>query len=158
MKTPLLTLLGLALLAIPATAQQGTYTLFGSGCNQVSFVNKGVPTIGKSHQLVLGPSVRPPRHPLGILNFGISDKMFGNIKLPVDLTPFGGKGCTIYISTELSVAPLPTTASGLTVTVPVPNDRSLIGVVYFNQFILFSPLEPGLNFSTSNAGKGVVGA
>ena len=158
MKSPLLALFALTLLAAPIAAQKGSYSLFGSGCNQATFVNQGVPTIGQSHQLVLGAKVKPPRHPIGVLNFGVSDKLYGGtIPLPVDLTALGGKGCSIYISTELSIAPLPTSATGLTVTVPVPNDRSLIGAIYFNQFIFFSPLEPGLPFSLSNAGKAVIG-
>lgn len=153
-----LSLLLVGALAANSQAQAGSYSTFGAGCNDVSFTNRGVPRVGKTHQLVLGAKVTSNRHPVGVLNFGLSNTSYLNVPLPVDLTPLGGAGCSIYISTEISVSPIPTSQAVTTVDVPVVNNRALVGLVYYNQFIFLSPQEPGLRFSFSNGGKGTIGS
>ncbi len=148
----------LSLCLAPAlSAQAGSYRLFGKGCNGVSFVNRGVPTIGASFSLILAHSVRPPRHPLAVLHFGASNTRWGSIRLPLDLTPYGLKGCSIYCTNELTVRPMPTTPRTMIFTVRLPRLRSLLGVRFFNQFIVLNPHTKPIRWATSNGGAGSIG-
>jgi len=151
-------LLAIALSAAPVAAQVGTYSTFGTGCQSASFTNHGVPVIGHSFDLVLSHAVKPPQLPLAVLHFGISKKMWGPIPLPFDLTPFGAKGCQILTSGEFAIRPIPTTPKQVRVTIPIPVDRRLVGIEFFNQFIVLSPHNNGLNVATTNGGQGRIGA
>lgn len=50
-----------------------------------------------------------PRHAFAFLHVGASDSQLGSIKLPLDLSPFGLRGCTLY---QDSIVISPTTANG----------------------------------------------
>jgi hypothetical protein len=44
------------------------------------------------------------------------------------------------------------------VTIPIPADRRLLGVEFFNQFIVLNPHNKALKFATTNGGQGRIGA
>ena len=92
-----------------------------------------------------------------LLVTGFSDSTWLGIRLPLDLTPFGGAGCSLRVAVD-ALTPGVTDANGeALVLLQVPNDRTLVGVPVHQQFAIHDPAANALQFVTSNAGQGTIG-
>ncbi|MEZ5989001.1 MAG: hypothetical protein R3F30_07735 [Planctomycetota bacterium] len=156
MKTLLSLAAALALCSAPATAQTASSTTFGTGCKSVAFYAKGVPTVGGSFALELAHNAIATAKSIAILHFGVSDKTWLTVPLPADLGPFGAKGCPILCSGEIAFALVLTPGLNLKVPQVVPNDKALLGVTYYNQFLTLN-VTSTIELASSNGGKAVVG-
>ena len=123
-------------------SQPGAVTAFGKGCqgslrifgspvtNSISFL--GQPTIGTSHQIQVSKTL--PLAPIALV-LSLSKTQWGSLSLPINLTPAGASGCSIYVSLDLLL--MLTASNGLfgsaTRTFNVPYDTALIGFKYYLQ-------------------------
>ncbi|MCB9882356.1 MAG: S8/S53 family peptidase [Planctomycetes bacterium] len=127
-----------AVVATEATQpyRAGRIASFGLGCGSPApqLIGGGQPLVGRRLDL----SVPNANYPGIALMIGTSNQMWNGIALPLDLTPFGGTGCSWLVSLEaiLSLGP------AQSVTAPLPLDRALLGTTLYAQAI--APL-PGAN-------------
>ncbi|MCA8968948.1 MAG: S8/S53 family peptidase [Planctomycetes bacterium] len=110
---------------------------------------KDTPGIGKTMHVELA-SARP--NAPAVLLLGFSDTTWGAINLPFTYAT----GCQLLASGEVMLG-LTTSAAG-TASMPLtlPSDNSLVGLRFYNQFLVVDPVN-ALGLAASNAGKGVVG-
>ncbi|MCA8968502.1 MAG: hypothetical protein KDC95_01910 [Planctomycetes bacterium] len=97
--------------------------------------------------------VIPVTTPVVVL-FGFSDKFFGSIPLPLDLTPLGAPGNSLYVSPDIFVATTMTQAGNqlrLDVHLPVPNNPGLDGVSIYAQAAFFDSSINALGIGFSSA-------
>ncbi|MCA8968949.1 MAG: S8 family serine peptidase [Planctomycetes bacterium] len=111
--------------------------------------SKDTPGIGKTMQIELA-SARPSAP--AVLVLGFSDTSWGAINLPFTYAT----GCQLLASGEVMIG-LATSAGG-TASVPLtlPNSNSLVGLRFYNQFLVVDPVN-ALGLVASNAGMGLVG-
>jgi len=117
---------------------------------QPKLVAKTLPKLGGRLQL----ETDFPTAPYGIvlLFTGVSDKKFGTLKLPLNPSTFlRGVWCG-QLMTSVDIM----TPAGGTVWFPIPNDRGLIGLRFFQQTFQTYNVSPG-QFSLSALGVGVIG-
>lgn len=133
----------------------GLYTSYGSGCvgsgsaKPVTLDHVGVPQLGTSFQVTLANA---PAAALAAIWVGFTKT---NVPLPANLAPT----CTLY--TTLDVFPLAgrvTDGNGFaSVSYPVPNDASLRGVKFYNEWFVFDKAANTLGLTFTNGGEATVG-
>jgi hypothetical protein len=69
----------------------------------------------------------------GLALFGSSITQWGSLRLPLDLTPFGAPGNSLYVSPDLMLLLLPRYGGYTSAILPIPNQQSVVGVVLFIQ-------------------------
>ena len=107
------------------------------------------PIIGRTCDVRLS-SARPST--AAALIIGTSRKQWGPITLPWDLSALGAQGCQLLVSLD-SIVPTPVDTSGnAKVSFALPNNPSLRGVTWHNQFLVFDAgmNKLGLVFSNGN--------
>lgn len=115
----------------------GSITRGGTGCNlgsgtALGMTYGGAPCIGQTFQV--GSNAPVPLS--SFIIFGVSDSLWQSIVLPLDLTPFGAPGCSVYTSQELITGPFP---SGTNVPIALPNQAYLIGATSYAQAWVIDP-------------------
>jgi len=112
------------------------FRLIGRGCKGTA----GTPTLDAAGVPEIGTPVTvrvrglPAKKP-GLLQIGLSDKLWGNFNLPLDMAFFGMTGCTQYIGPLVEVL-LQSGANGdLQLTAKIPNDKHLIAAKAFLQYL-----------------------
>jgi hypothetical protein len=136
------------------TGDASTMT-FGAGCSG----SNGVPvfSFGGTGQIgtVLGcnganaPSLAP-----ALLLMG------SNTRLPVyplDLSPFGATGCTLYHDVRLAFAVGADASGRLSLQLPLPRDQSLVCVVLYFSYVIIDPAANSAFLTTSNYGRALLG-
>jgi len=129
------------------------FRTFGSGCKG----SRGVPTLVLAGAPEIGESITYRVAPLdpntaGLLFFGVSDKLWNGLTLPLDLSVLAMPGCSLYVSPDLAVA-LAHTGGAAQVTMAIPNDRALVGRVLFNQYLAADAAANKTGLHVSNAGR-----
>lgn len=85
--------------------------------------------------------------------YGISNKVFGGLTLPFDLTPLGAPNNKLYVSLDLQfplgLARVGQTWAG-TFVLPIPNLASLNGIHLYGQGLFIDPPSNGLKLVLSN--------
>ena len=83
-----------------------------------------------------------------ILVGGLSDQIWLGILLPLDLTPAGATGCSIYTSQEIQAGSY---SAGMGVQVTIPRDPTLVdGTLHWQALQLDFALQRALPLATSN--------
>jgi hypothetical protein len=91
------------------------------------------------------------------LFLGASDQSWLGLPLPMNLGPAGAPGCSLWCSGDV-IHSVATNASGAaSFSYSVPNDRGLIGGVFFNDYLVYDPTANALKFVTTRGGKGRFG-
>ncbi|MEZ5990620.1 MAG: hypothetical protein R3F30_16200 [Planctomycetota bacterium] len=138
--------------------QPGAFATYGAGCagtaGTPTLAASGVPMIGKTWTVTLASA---PASVWTVSYTGVSDKNWGPINLPLDLTGFGAKGCAILASGDLALAVQADGSGAASLQLPLPNDSALIGAVLFQQFLVLDAKANGLGITTSNGGKATIG-
>ena len=152
-----------AVLLLPAalSAQTASYTFFGPSCTtrNVHFKVFGTPRIGQSFQIE-APAV-----------FSRGDFAGGawittgptRLSRPLDisvLTRPGHSFCGFLLTSISILHPTPYVWSGgnVKVTYPVPNDRSLLGLRFYQQVLGWEwKHNQGYRYTLSRGGHGVIG-
>jgi len=126
--------------------------LFGNGAIP-TLSNTGVPTINQSFSVDL--SQAKASSAAGLI-LGASTTVWGPINLPLDLKVVGATGCNLLVSFDA----LGTTATDATgngsIKFGLPNDSSLLGVGFHNQYFVLDKEANGLGLSWSNGGTGKI--
>ncbi|MFQ5506347.1 MAG: trypsin-like serine peptidase, partial [Planctomycetota bacterium] len=140
-----------------SSRQPGQFILFGQGCPG----SAGTPTIHRDMPAEIGKifkfTVRGlPLAGMAIVNFGGSDKKWIGLTLPVPLPGGAGPSCKILISYDIMI-PMNIFFGTLTVALPVPSDKSLVGAVFFNQAVVIDKIRNQTVLTSSNAARSVVG-
>ena len=140
----------------------GTLTTFGTGCARsgsplpvISATAPGSePNIGTSvtYRLANARANAPV-----VLIHGLSRTFVRGKPLPLNLSAIGMTGCSLYVSDNVTLG-TSTNASGVaTRTLPIPNNRSLIGVHAYDQWVIIDASANALGVATSNAMDTLVG-
>lgn len=128
------------------------FKIICAGGSGPTMASTGVPEIGKNFTAY----VNGRSSSLANLLLGTSKTMWGALNLPLG---FGtaAPGCWLFVSADF-ILPTVTNSSGLgSVTLPVPNQKNLIGVDFFTQFMVSDPQANTLQQLFSNAAMGSIG-
>jgi hypothetical protein len=135
------------------------YEVYGTNCpgsNRtaplLSFI--GTPAISHSMQVLL---TRALPNTGAVFTLGNSDTTWLGIPLPLDLTSLGATGCTLLASGETLLFSAVDAAGAATQTLAVPNDASLLGAAFFDQWWVVDPTANPAGIVLSNAGRGTIG-
>ncbi|MCA8968643.1 MAG: hypothetical protein KDC95_02625 [Planctomycetes bacterium] len=90
------------------------------------------------------------------LILGASKTVWGAFNLPLDLTGAGAPGCSLLVSFDV-VSGLPIVSGSGKVTFTIPNQSSLAGVVFHNQFFVLDAAANAMKLTWSNAGTATIG-
>ncbi|MCA8972570.1 MAG: hypothetical protein KDC95_22475, partial [Planctomycetes bacterium] len=67
-------------------------------------------------------------------------------------------GCSVYCSYDALLGAVPTNATGSgSLTLPVPNSTGLIGIKFYNQYIVLDAPANTLGLTFTNGGAGKIG-
>jgi len=77
------------------------------------------------------------------------------IPLPFDLKLFNSPGCFLRASAEMTAVSVTSSTGNARVTLPIPNNTSLAGVNFYNQFLVVDTKH--LAIVASNGGKATIG-
>jgi hypothetical protein len=126
------------------------YRVQGIAGNTVPVLSgSGTPAIGKTFQMELANARASTP---GVMLLGASDTQWGAITLPWRYATT----CELQVSGDLFF-PFLTTAVGTTaVPLPVPNDKGLVGLVVFQQFVVRDATNP-VGWIVSNGGRLKIG-
>lgn len=118
----------------------------GSGPG-VRLTNTGVPTINQSFNINLSNAASST---IGIL-------YIGGTRLNASLGAIA-PGCSLYTSLDILLGAVATGASGAgTVPFALPNNASLVGLPFYNQWIVIDRAANNLGLTFSNGGAGKIG-
>jgi len=98
--------------------------------------SSGLPAVGGEFRL----QIRQARAQTGaIAILGTSDKKWLSLTLPLDLTPFGAKGCSLLTAFELASAVNIDAFGEADLAFPVPDQPALLSAVLFHQVLVVDP-------------------
>ena len=136
----------------------GVYAMFGAGCKGSAgvplLIPNGVPLIGRTFRVDL--FYFKPKSPAFLLT-GVSRTYWGKTRLPLDLTPFGAKGCSFLVSPELVFGRVTGPFGGAYVNFPIPRIPVLVKARFYQQWLVHDPKANGLGLIVTAAGAAVVG-
>jgi len=137
--------------------QNASYTFFGKRCIGTTFHVKGLPKLGGAFFVTTGPTIIKS----GFINWiltGLSTTRWNNISLPFDTralsSPPLSQWCgQLLVSGELFMLSVGTNRFS------IPNDKRLLGVVFYQQVLDQRPnrMRFGRYSALSQGGKAVVG-
>ena len=131
---------------------QGEWKTFGVSCQNAIggkpfLMLESVPFVGRSYFLRL--SLADPNSAVAMV-LGFSNKRFGLLTLPIDLSPLGAKGCFLYTSLD-QISLFSTDNSGTArQKIQVPLLKSIVGIRYFHQAFVFSSKANKFGFVFTN--------
>jgi hypothetical protein len=145
-----------------APVRPATLTPFGKGCAGSAGVPKLeqtpylLPWLGERFDLRITNAAKAAVG--GVFLFGISDKKWGPIPLPLDLTGAGATGCSLFVSIELiDIAGL-SNGEG-TIPMLMCNCPVFLGLPFFMQFVVMdSAVSRPLKVAFTNAMRIVAGS
>ena len=149
---------------IELLAPTATTEPFGTGCPSSAGIPMlaaapgSLPFINNTFTVELTSLPTTTNHQTFVV-VGLSKTTWAGFTLPQDLGFVGIPGCTQYVSIDASVL-LPTDSGMNTWDIPIPNDQSLDGLVFFLQGVVqdFEPVISGgaIQWSVTNALEGVI--
>ncbi len=85
-----------------------------------------------------------------ILAMSLSNSKWNGVPLPLDLGPFGAKGCKLLVGLDLTFVTAASKTGSGSFTFPVPKDRSLIQLNTYFQSLVLDPGANNLGLSFTN--------
>ncbi len=113
----------------------------------------GVPRLGSTFSVDVGGLTATTA--AGLI-LGASKTQYGAFTLPLDLTLAGAPGCSLLASFDV-VGGLPVVQGSGKVTFNVPNQPSLAGLIFHNQFFVLDATANAMQLTWSNGGTATVG-
>jgi hypothetical protein len=114
----------------------------------------GAPEVGKSFNVTLSQAAKSAAAPLIL---GSSRTKWLSLNLPFDLTPFGGTGCSLQASLDVLLPAVSDANGAASLPLGIPNDKALISLGFFNQFMILDQPANALGLVFSNGGDGRIG-
>ncbi len=133
-----------------------TFEVFGSGCDAgagelvLDAANGALPLLGGDFAVQVAPAA-----PLTLFAIGLDRTQFGGRSLPVELSPFGMPGCSLFVALD-AVQPALVTGGVARGAVALPLDTRLLALPLFVQALSLDPATGA--GATSNAGSAVLGS
>jgi hypothetical protein len=92
---------------------------------------------------------------------GTSNRWFGGVPLPFDLTAHGAPGCFLYtdwllLSAHVTDWRLPSLVGEAHLELPLPLDPSLLGATLFSQWLFIDPAANRLGLETSQGVRATI--
>lgn len=142
------------------TDDHPNYSSIGSGCNSapalaLAAADASQPWLGDLFSVEL--SGEPPNASAWMAT-GFSDRSWGAVALPLDLSPLGAAGCQLRVEPHVWYAMARTVHGRLRWSLTIPTTSSLIGMSFYNQALVLAPGANPLGALLSNAMHGVIGA
>jgi hypothetical protein len=130
-------------------------TSFGTGCGsatppQLAVDPRAPARIGKT--LGLDATGLAAGQPLATLLVGLSDQSWNGTPLPLPLTAIGMPNCQLLCSVDGTVSAAITASGAASWSLPLPDDRSLLGA--FLYFQVAAP-DPGANATGLGMSQGL---
>ena len=144
----------LAALKIELVSTDADARPFGQGCagsnGTPALSYSGRPQIGKSLTVILNNALAKSvaLHAVGL---NTTAPIF-----PLDLKPLGAPGCLLFMSPDMAFA-LGTGTGSAKVVLPIPNDSSLVGGRFWEQFFVLDKKANSFGFAGSNHGRVLIG-
>jgi hypothetical protein len=91
----------------------------------------------------------------GVLVLGLSNTWWNNA--PLDLAARGAPGCWLLASIEDTQLALVNASGNGSFVYSLPNNIYLLGMRFYNQYLVYDPMVNALGFVVSNAGTGLIG-
>ncbi len=98
-----------------------------------------------------------PQSSRALLLFGGSNTVWAGGVLPFDMGPMGALGCKLLVSPDVVLTRTTTTFGLASAIVQVPNQAGLLGVKFFNQWVVNDTGANQLGIVVSPGGVGVIG-
>jgi hypothetical protein len=135
------------------------YEIFGASCPGSGRLTpllafEGIPTLGGSMSVHL---TRALANAPALMSIGLSDSDWLGVPLPFDLTPLGAPGCRILASGQVLLVTAADAAGNGAINLTIPNDGSLVGGSFFDQYWVLDQAANTLGFAFTNGGRGTFG-
>lgn len=147
----------------PATATSGTLNPnYGLVMGIVEPIQTAVPLLYSTSTPQIGDTfrvrlaqARPSSFALMLL--GLSNGYWAGHSLPLDLGARGAPGCSLLTAVDDAQLVLINSGGTGSYVYSLPNDIYLLGMVFYNQYLVADPPANALGFVTTNGGVGRVG-
>ena len=116
--------------------------------------NSGLPVIAKSMNVTLGNG---PATTVALLTLGFNKSQWAGLPLPFDLTNLGATGCSLQNSISMVLATNTNTQGSALLPLAIPNDPTLIGGNFYNQWVVMAPGANNLGVLFTGGGNGMIG-
>ncbi|GEM_PF-2593636 len=103
-------------------------------------------------RLLQAPSLAP-----ALLITGVSNTKWGPYTLPLNLAAVGAGACDLLASYDLALPVVADKAGKALMGFPIPNRTSLIGLKFYQQWIVADPKANGLGMTLSFGGAATIG-
>jgi V8-like Glu-specific endopeptidase len=135
----------------------GSYTTFGlpcAGSNGLPLLgNSGLPQIGVPFNVTLANARANSSTTLLV---GLSNTQWAGLTLPFNLSVIGGIGCNLYASGDIQLGTATDAAGAASIPITFANNSALVGLLFYNQYVIFDPFN-SLGLVFTNRGDGTVG-
>jgi hypothetical protein len=118
-----------------------------------SLSNTGVPTLNTSMTVDLSSGGANNN---AIFALGISNTTWGNIPLPLDLTPINALCCKLLVSLDFQFLVTSDASGKYSFRLSVPNNNALKGLKFYNQYAINAPGVNGFGVLMSQGGVGTI--
>jgi len=130
----------------------GTVSAYGTGCPAakpltLSNFQGSLPTIGQPFDSQVTNTPIP--EPVGVVSMGLSNRKFGALGLPLDLTPLGMSGCWLYQSMD-NPRLLTISGHGGKFGFQIPANPSFVGGKLYLQAVVVAPRTNQFGLVSSN--------
>jgi hypothetical protein len=136
------------------------HTAFGQGCPGSAGTPQLAPVTGQRPWLSgrIGYAVDSAMpSTIALLMQGFSRTQYRGVPLPFDLGVVGAPGCNLWVAAEFLHAVSVDPFGRGSVTIQVPGDPSLVGLLVFYQFTVFDVAANALGLSFSQGGESRLG-
>ncbi|MCB9882646.1 MAG: hypothetical protein H6832_12585 [Planctomycetes bacterium] len=116
--------------------------------------NQGVPSISTPYSVTLGGALATTP---ALLITGVSNTTWGVIPLPLDLTGAGAPNCKLLVSFDFTLGTATDASGNATVQLTLPNQTSLVGFQFYQQWAVLDTAANALGLAFSNGGAGKIG-
>ncbi len=142
----------------PFTTQRWSYNVIC--CNQVggavpAIGNTGVPSISTPFTVKMSSGKASSA---ALLITGVSNTTWGVIPLPLDLTVAGAPNCNLLVSFDFTLGVATDANGNSSAQIGLPNQTSLIGVQFFQQWAVLDAAANALGLAFSDGGAAKIGA
>lgn len=127
----------------------------GGGSSAVPEIsNNGLPEIGRTYEISIAQG--RANAPAALIN-GLSNTTWGSIPLPFSLAPLGAPGCDLLVTPVFSAGLMLNASGSGTLSLPVPNVTSHLGLRVYHQFYVVDPGANAMGIAVSRGGASKVG-
>ncbi len=126
----------------------------GGGAVAPAIGNSGLPEVGRTFRITLSQAAGGAP---ATLFTGFSNTVWSGGGLPWSLGFLGAPGCNLLVDPKIAVAAVANGSGAASLSVPVPNDPTLIGQRAYHQWFVIDAPANSLGIAVSNGGRSTIG-